>query len=193
MRKILLILLLSSVAWADGPKHSFPNPILNDELDNVYHDIKYPKIVNLTVTGITSGVAGRVVQSSQTIATIDTCTTSATFNMTRTSATITPSSLSSKILLLGSGEMSVGSNITNGELTFAKNGVNLAGTHGIVQMLSPAAATLRVPVGFAYLDAPASTSALTYEIQMRSSVAGQTVCFNELAGQGVMTVLEIRY
>lgn len=39
MKKLLLILLLCSPCLASGPKYSFEDPKLNDELDNIYKDI----------------------------------------------------------------------------------------------------------------------------------------------------------
>jgi len=80
MRKLLLILLLASPCFGAGPKHSFQDPLINDELINVYKDIKNPQInytsissatissgsiTNLTVTNIngsayTAIVAGQL-------------------------------------------------------------------------------------------------------------------------------------
>lgn len=39
MKKLLIILLLSSPAWA-GQKYRFSDPKLNDEIDNIYYTIK---------------------------------------------------------------------------------------------------------------------------------------------------------
>ena len=40
MKKLLLLLLLSSPCLASGPKYTFQDPKMNDELNNVYHDIQ---------------------------------------------------------------------------------------------------------------------------------------------------------
>lgn len=39
MKKILLLLLLSSPCLAGGPKYRYADPKLNDEIENIYHDI----------------------------------------------------------------------------------------------------------------------------------------------------------
>lgn len=40
MMKVLLILCLAAPLFADGPKNVFRDSRMNDELENVYHDIK---------------------------------------------------------------------------------------------------------------------------------------------------------
>ncbi len=45
--KLLLILLLASPLWASGPRYSYSDPRLNDEMANIYKDIVYlPKFPN---------------------------------------------------------------------------------------------------------------------------------------------------
>lgn len=45
MKKLLLLLLLMAVpALAKGPKHNFQDPLMNDEMNNIYKDIQFPKI-----------------------------------------------------------------------------------------------------------------------------------------------------
>lgn len=39
MKKIILLLMLTSPLLASGTKHTFTDPLMNDELDNVYHQI----------------------------------------------------------------------------------------------------------------------------------------------------------
>lgn len=51
MKKLfLLLILVSSPLWADARKYSYSDPKLNDELDNVYHDLLYLKAVNVTAS-----------------------------------------------------------------------------------------------------------------------------------------------
>jgi len=65
MRKAFLIFFLCSTAWAGGPKYTYPSPKgMDDEMNNIYHDLKYPNIINgtastMTVTNLT--VNGQVV------------------------------------------------------------------------------------------------------------------------------------
>lgn len=45
MKKLLFLLLLMAVpALAKGPKHNFQDPLMNDEMNNIYKDIQFPKI-----------------------------------------------------------------------------------------------------------------------------------------------------
>ncbi len=39
VKTFMIVLLMASACMASGPKRSFDDPLLNDELDNVYHDI----------------------------------------------------------------------------------------------------------------------------------------------------------
>lgn len=39
MKTVFLILFMATAALANGPKNVFEDPHLNDEFDNVYHDI----------------------------------------------------------------------------------------------------------------------------------------------------------
>lgn len=85
MKKLLLILLLASPVFADGPKYSYPtSPTLDDEIRNIYHDLKYPNWVyakgsSATVTYINS--------SSITVIQINASTGTIT-NFTASSGTI---------------------------------------------------------------------------------------------------------
>lgn len=49
MRNVFLILFVCSTAWAGGPKYTYPTVRgLDDEMNNIYHDLKYP-IINSAV------------------------------------------------------------------------------------------------------------------------------------------------
>lgn len=53
MKKILVLLLLSSCCFASGPKYSFSDPRLNDELDNIYKDIGSSLKGNVLISSVT--------------------------------------------------------------------------------------------------------------------------------------------
>jgi len=70
MRKVVLLMVLASTAYAKGPKYNFDNPLLVDELVNVYHDIEAVpngiyKSSSMTLQGIT--VSSITVNSKATI------------------------------------------------------------------------------------------------------------------------------
>lgn len=54
MKKLLLIMLIASPCLAGGPKYSFDDPHLNDELTNVYKDISTGKIGTRNIKGTTT-------------------------------------------------------------------------------------------------------------------------------------------
>jgi hypothetical protein len=118
---------------------------------------------------------GKVLQVVQTVYSTDTTTTSTTFVDTGLSATITPSSASSKILAVAS--LSMGSDEI-GSQVYAQSHYNLV--RGATQIYEPSAHIVYVPGagnlvglgvigGFSYLDSPATTSATTYKIQFRGT------------------------
>lgn len=53
MIKILFLLLLSIPCFASGPKYNFSDPKLNDEMNNVYHDIN--NVLKGDIRGVTNG------------------------------------------------------------------------------------------------------------------------------------------
>lgn len=138
-------------------------------------------------SGATLG-SGSILQVVQTLKTDTFTTTSDTFvTVTGAEATITPRSASSKILILGT--MFVGTDIgsgTSGRSAYvrvaggnsaayvgdaASNRVQAVGTVGS----SSSTYNTSVANGFtslAYLDSPATTSAVTYSIELRRGVSG---------------------
>lgn len=55
MKKLMFIVLLfPSICFANGPKYTYPEvPGLDDEMNNIYHDLKYPNILNGTASTFT--------------------------------------------------------------------------------------------------------------------------------------------
>ena len=140
---------------------------------------------NGTVTGITSG-AGKILQVVQTAKTDVFTTTSSTFtNVTGLTVNITPSSTSSKVLVIGSVLVTSNSNdmyktriARDGTGIFVGDAVS-GTTSGLIQYYSYNAYQLQdystLPSPVMYLDSPSSTSQLTYSWQIRSQSGGTTV------------------
>ena len=107
-------------------------------------------------------------------------TTSTSFQATGLSVSITPSSATSKVLVLGSISISktAGANGTSVKLQIKR------GATAIMDMGAQSAFTNSSSsndVGFSaicFLDSPSTTSATTYAIEFASSVSGQTVYVN---------------
>ena len=139
----------------------------------------------LTVaSGIPSWAApaggGKVLQVIQDLQTGLVQTTSTSFQSTGLSVSITPSSATSKVLVLGSISISktAGANATSVKLQIKR------GATAIMDMGAQSAFTNSSSsndVGYSaicFLDSPSTTSATTYAIEFASSVSGQTVYVN---------------
>ena len=120
-------------------------------------------------------------------------TTSTSYQeLTGISLSITPSSTSNRILVMVSGASpytNTGSGII---MTVYRNGTDLAGgaSLGLQQNYNSAAVVHTAPYSINYLDAPATTSAVTYKIYFRSR-AGQTVYGSEAGSIPTITAMEI--
>ena len=120
-------------------------------------------------------------------------TTSTSYQeLTGISLSITPSSTSSKILVMVSGASPytvAGSGII---ITVFRNGTDLAGgaNLGLMQNYNSASVVHTAPYSINYLDAPATTSAVTYKIYYRSR-SGQTVYGGEAGTLPTITLMEI--
>lgn len=128
-----------------------------------------------------SGVAipGHVIQVIQSTHSTETSTTSTTFASTGLTASITPTSSSSKILVL---------------LSMGSSGVNntAAEARGYYRLMRDASELYRMDVraydygnsgsisfvahGQSYLDSPATTSSVTYTLEQRASTGTIRVC-----------------
>jgi hypothetical protein len=137
-----------------------------------------------TVTGAGGGKMLQVVTAQKTGATFDVTTS---FSDVGLSATITPSSSSSKILVLHSSPcVALGSNdaiviLLRGSTTVYN-----------FNMYSSASAWDACPTTFSYLDSPSTTSAITYKIQAKKAGGTFYYCYTNLVPtQATLTLLEI--
>lgn len=121
-----------------------------------------------------------ILQSSQTVVQISSSTTSTVFIPTGIKIVVTPHSVLSRFKLQLSAQMSSANQaIADAFLTIMRNGVDLgspSGSHGLCE--SDAVLTgayVWMCAVSALMDAPATTSAVTYTIQIRSDVGSGTV------------------
>ena len=137
--------------------------------------------------------AGAVLQVVEGSTTTTVNTTSASFTDTGLSATITPSSASSKILIVvshtNSRKLPQG-NEGGINMWLQKNGSNLI---QIVQAGLWTATSLYITGGInsTYLDSPATTSAITYKTQFGSHAAGVTATVQENSMRSSIILMEI--
>ena len=153
-------------------------------------------------------LGGGVVQVKSTAKTDTFSTTSATFtDVTSLSVSITPTSASNKILVLASvnGNGNTGVASLQGQLVRNSTAIAIgdaAGSRtqvsfGNIEFITP----VMVESSVMFLDSPATTSATTYKIQVRSNVSGSTVVVNrgfndgdtatQTRGISTITVMEV--
>lgn len=120
-------------------------------------------------------------------------TTSSTFADTVITAAITPSSASNRVLAFVSGVLrSADLNSTIAEATLKRTATNLGSTHGFVTLSSSDLdAAFDSPFSFCYIDSPATTSATTYTVQIRSTNNTNTVTVNPNANTWVIILVEV--
>lgn len=206
MKKILLILLLASPAFA-GKASNFKDPNLNQEFDRNYYEHSYPSWVNakgssetlkyLNVSSITLNginlVGSKVFQTVFSVGTGQGSTTSTTYSAGGPSVTITPIAASHRIALFFSSQSGV-SGLVGGSVffTFANGTTNLVGVQGLSGMSEIVAATFQTtPLFMGYIDSPATTSAVTYNMQLKVDAGTTTGYFGNTTGTYVMIAQEI--
>lgn len=177
MKKILL-LLIPVFALSAGPRYSHKDRFIDQEFENVYHDIRNASgdsvdplvtssatITNLTVTGaytagITLGKVKRILNFTSTTAT---STSASTFQNSSLTLAITPGSVNYKILVIASG---------TGQVSGAGNGMKIAVYRDSTNITSPHGARSSLVGQFSWsiavVDSPATTSSRTYTIQFLS-------------------------
>jgi hypothetical protein len=134
---------------------------------------------SISASSITTGTlpkaqlpAGSILQVVQGTTTTETSTSSTSFVSTALTATITPSSASSQILVLVSGTLYTGNTGYNTYATMrvTRSGNQIVQTQQITdnQVGSAVGPTMAANVNITYLDSPATTSATAYLIQIKS-------------------------
>ena len=152
--------------------------------------------VNSNVVTVPAGhklyAPGHVLQVVQATTTTQTSTTSTSFVDTALTASITPSSTSSKVLIIVDAVMEIASSaemwstIFRGTVTGTNLGNGNSGFGRIYMPVSQANTFLSI----SYLDSPSTTSSQQYMLAIRRA-AGGTVYANANAATSTMTLMEI--
>lgn len=128
---------------------------------------------------------GGVIQLKSTAKTDTFSMSSSTFaDVTGLSVSITPTSASNNILVIAT--LTVGNNpgVTAAAMQLVRGSTAIgigdtAGSRGRVTAATKAYdGSVQTPLGMTFLDSPATTSATTYKVQVRSVAASQTVVVN---------------
>lgn len=152
------------------------------------------------ITGIGNGTAAqdaaafgqiKLIQTVMGTSTTTFSTTSNTFQTTNLSATITPTSASNRILILASGPLSITVQNKTGYVTLARGGTNILGASGGQGCASATGGAVEIPVTLCYVDSPASTSALTYAVQIKNTDNATTLAFGDTTLTQVIILVEV--
>jgi hypothetical protein len=130
-----------------------------------------PAVTGTMLTTASTGTVLQVVSDFRAVTRLATSSTS--FVNTDITDTITPSSASSKILILisTSGNNETGTRGINFDVT--RNGTSLASnTEGMCAYIYAGSSRIEVPVTISVLDSPNTTSPVTYTLQARSNNGG---------------------
>jgi hypothetical protein len=149
-----------------------------------------------TILTTTSPKAGNVIQVVNATYSTQVSTTSGTFQDTGLSATITPSSSSSKILVIWAINGVYSANGIGVETNLVRTSTQIVYTENLAAREGSGSADAGSGTsGGTYLDSPATTSATTYKCQYRSRNGSSTVYVQETGSGGastsMMTLMEI--
>jgi hypothetical protein len=147
---------------------------------------------DMDFTWTTAG-SGKVLQVVNVIYGTETSTSSLTFADTGLTATITPTSATSKILVFMTMPTFKDTNNTNGEFKLIRGATTIATLANAAKNGSTAGNDIGA-VAINYLDSPATTSATTYKVQFASQENNTRVVICRAGGltnQSSITLMEI--
>lgn len=142
----------------------------------------------LSASGI-SGVTGRIVQTVQTVYTGYAYAGEGADTPTGHVATITPTSTSSKILVLLTACLAQQAGSGNAYLTMVCNGRNLVGSGEVCNAANINGGQIYITVPFCFIDSPGSTAALSYQPYINADSGGYA--FYNKTQRAILTLLEI--
>ena len=162
------------------------------ELDTEFNAIASAITTKIETSDLTA-LSGRVIQVVQSTST-STATTSANASYVTTghTATITPTSATSKILVMCTFTADNSKEYDSGFTVYRNSTTNIAGTNtnpvhfGYV---GGTAYNLIAPISLQYVDSPSATSATTYTVYMLNPGSPSTLTYNVGQGNGSQTGL----
>ena len=134
---------------------------------------------------------GSVLQVVQGILTTGLTSTSSTYINTGLSATITPTSATSKILIFASATAGIANHLDSYYFTIFRDSTNLnygaSGIPAMARQYQQSASNLAsdgFQMNLNYLDSPATTSATTYSVRIKNDGNGSTMHFGRIVSSG---------
>lgn len=199
--KYLLLILLAAPCLATGPRYRHPEAKLDDEVRTIYHEIDSVLKGDVRISSVTIGtavvqnlyatnpnVSGRIIESSQTLIVGNTVTSTSYIGIQASSVTVTPTSTSQKVRIYFSLEMGNTADAVRCYASIFRNGTDLNTTgDGFAASQFNGTTTTMNRLSNYYEDSPASTSALIYNLRVKS---GGGSCFaNTFLGSNATSVL----
>ena len=138
---------------------------------------------------------GKVLQVVKSFSDTSTSTSSGSFQSTSTSGSITPSSASSKILIISSGALFWAStNDSGGVATLYRNSTNLAPNDYIIRNYPVnTGGTVQREGTIIFLDSPSTTSSITYSVKIKMIWGSGNIQWGSSGneGEGQFILMEI--
>ena len=151
---------------------------------------------SVTSAKLASGVGGKVLQVVTATDSTERTTTSTSYVTASNtlSLNITPSSTSNKILITGQSTIFTPTTDTGANLTIYRDGSDIiTSTSGRGMFVSyVSAANYYNPCPFYFLDSPASTSSLSYQVYIKTDNASNQVQLNGNNQYGILIAYEIQ-
>jgi hypothetical protein len=174
---------MTSIIKVDTIQDQSGNNIINENANTITIG-KSGDTVNLA-SGATAGF-GKVLQVVTATDDTQRQTTSTSFVTGSINVNITPSSTSSKVLILYSTAMDGADGQNSAVVTIYRDSTNLAGSNGMSQSYPRLSG-----VGINHLDSPSTTSEITYTIYFKLLSGSGTVDLNYNGTKGNLTAMEI--
>ena len=147
--------------------------------------------LDLKSQGTVTMPTGSVLQVVSGTSTANTSTASTSYVATDLSATITPTSTSSKIYIMVTGFMQVNPSQIHGYITMYRDSTDLGGNQGFGNWYSDSGGYSEYFCSASHLDSPSSTSAITYKVYVKSGSSSGTAGFGNPGRKHTMTLMEI--
>ncbi len=154
--------------------------------------ITIPSGATITNSGTATGFGGgKVLQVVNTTNTTQKTTTSSSFVTTSISVSITPSSASSKILILSSTNVFADTTGESTVVTVYRGATNLGHSVAGMGRFQNGGSNLYTNWSVSVFDSPATTSATTYTIYFRATGGGSIAYVSNETAPTFLTALEI--
>ena len=135
---------------------------------------------------------GSILQVVSATSTGNLSTTSTSYVASNLSATITPSSTSSKIYINMTGYIQQAAQQNHKYITIYRDSTDLGGSQGFGNWYSDTGGYTELFCGASHLDSPNTTSAVTYTIYVKNEVNSSSMGFGHTGRKHAITLMEVQ-